>query len=292
MPIHKKFVYQIISKISENLQPLLNYPNNITKTMVNFILPLSGRYNVFKRFLQMYENNFVKDEYYKLFVILYYNKKSLSDFDQTVELVNQFNLKYYKSIQIIKSNETFSRGRALQLGVNHLKNNDLMLFIDVDMTFNNDAIHRLRKNTVINKQLYFPIVYSLYNPKLSNKTYFNSGHLEISQEIIDNYSGFWRQFGFGIVSLYKSDYINLGGFDLKISGWGNEDVMFYDNVIKSKLKIIRSPDPDFVHVYHPVACDQQLDNEQKTMCLGTRASILGSLKQLQQIFFKYKDLFR
>lgn len=291
LPIHKKFMHQIISKISENLKPILRYNENSTKTCVNFILPLSGRYKVFKRFLKMYEESFANDQVTKLFVILYHNDDSPTDFDKSVRLVRNFNSKY-NSITILRSNETFSRGRALQLGVDHLQNDDLMLFIDVDMIFTSDAIERVRKNTVLNTKIYFPIVYSLYNPKLLNLSLDNLEYSEFSQAMIDDNKGFWRQFGFGIVSLYKSDYINLGGFNLLISGWGYEDVTFYDNVIKSNLKIVRSVDPDFIHIYHSVQCDENLDKEQKIMCLGTRANTLGSLQQLQKIFLKYRNLFR
>lgn len=291
LPIHKKLVHQIISKISENLKPILSYNENSTKTCVNFILPLSGRYKVFQRFLKMYEETLVNNEVTKLFVILYHNDDSPTDFDKTIQLVRNFNSRY-NTITIVQSNEPFSRGKALQLGVDHLQNDDLMLFIDVDMVFNSDAIERVRKNTILNKKIYFPIVYSLYNPKLLNKSLDNIEYSEFSQATIDGNNGFWRQFGFGIVSLYKSDYLNLGGFNLLISGWGYEDVTFYDNVIKSNLKIVRSVDPDFIHIYHSVQCDENLDKDQKMMCLGTKASTLGSLQQLQQIFLKYRNLFR
>lgn len=279
---------QIFSKISENLKPILSSPHSFTQTCVNLILPLSGRYNVLERFLKMYEYSCLKqNEVTKLYIILYRNEQSPQDFEMTIKLINEYNLKYYNSLKILQPNETFSRGKALQFGVDHLQNDDLMLFIDVDMIFNKYAINRIRRNTILNKKIYFPIVYSLYNPKLFNKSYIDTDVLEFSQDIIDGDIGFWRQFGFGIVSLYKSDYVNLGGFNLLISGWGYEDVTFYDNVIKSDLEIVRVVDPEFVHVYHSVECDKQLDNEQKNMCLGTKASTLGSLQQLQKIFVKY-----
>lgn len=283
---------QIFSKLSENLKPILSSSKNFTKTCVNLILPLSGRYSIFQRFLKMYENIFLKeDDFIKLYVVLFRSEHSLGDFELTINLINQFNSKYYDSVKILQSNETFSRGRALQFGVDYLDNNDLMLFIDVDMIFNNTSIDRVRRNTVRNRKIYFPIVYSMYNPKPLNKTYINTEYLEFSNSMINDDTGFWRQFGFGIVSLYKIDYVNLGGFNLLISGWGYEDVTFYDNIIKSNLKIVRGVDPDFIHVYHSVECTE-LDNEQKVMCLGTKASTLGSLKLLQQLFMKYKDLFR
>ncbi|KAJ8954957.1 hypothetical protein NQ318_000388, partial [Aromia moschata] len=293
IPVHKKIVHQLLSEISKNLQPILSFSNNTKKSYINIMLPLSGRYPIFKRFLKMYEYVCIReDEPTKLYIILHRDDKSPGDFERSYELVEDLIEKYqYKDIQIIASNETFARGKALQLGVNSITEDELMLFVDVDMIFDQRSLERVRKNTVRNKMLYFPIVYSLYNPNLLNKSYDNLGYSAFGTHIINEENGFWRQFGFGIVSLYKSDYQNLGGFNLMISGWGYEDVTFYDNAVKSGLKIVRSVDPSFIHVFHSVKCDDNLDLEQKSMCIGTKASTLGSIWQLQRVFFKYRDLF-
>ncbi|KAJ8977289.1 hypothetical protein NQ317_015574 [Molorchus minor] len=294
LPVHKKLVHQLFSELSKNLQPILSYTNSTKKTYINFMLPLSGRYSIFKRFLKMYEHVCIReDEATKLYVILYKNEEFPEDFNRSVRLVNSVKEKYqYNDIHIVLSNETFSRGKALQLGVNSLSDDELMLFIDVDIIFDQKCLERIRKNTIKNKMIYFPIVYSLYSPSLLNKSYENVDYSYFNTDTINEENGFWRQFGFGIVSLYKSDYLNLGGFNLMINGWGYEDVTFYDNAVKSELKIIRSVDPGLIHVFHSVKCDESLDFEQKSMCIGTKASTLGSVGQLQRIFFKYKDLFR
>ncbi|KAG5878296.1 hypothetical protein JTB14_017647 [Gonioctena quinquepunctata] len=294
LPVHKKIVNQLFSKITENLQPILNYHNNTSETDINFILPLSGRFDIFKRFMDMYEQICLKDqEATRLYIILYKNEEVPEDHRLSSKLIRDITTKYPdRPIKVVFSNGTFSRGKALQLGVNEVTDDSLMFFIDVDMIFDKKSLQRIRGNTVLKKQVYFPIVYSLYNPKLFNKSYRNADYSSFNQDIIDEQTGFWRQFGFGIVSLYKSDYLKIGGFNLLISGWGFEDVTFFDNVVKSDLKIVRTVDPGLIHVFHSVTCDSHLDIEQKKMCLGTKASTLGSVNQLQYIFMKYKDLFR
>ncbi|KAJ8937489.1 hypothetical protein NQ314_011879 [Rhamnusium bicolor] len=295
LPAPQKIVHQIFSKLSENLQPILSTTNSSRKIYVNFILPLSGRYDIFKRFLKMYEYVCLReDEPTRLHVILFTDENVPEDFYKSVKLIENLREQYqHNEIQIIYSNETFTRGKALQLGVNSLPDDDeLMLFIDVDMVFDQKSLERIRRNTIKNKMVYFPIVYSLYNPSLLNKSYIGSDYMTFGADIVDEKNGFWRQFGFGIVSLYKSDYLNLGGFNLMISGWGYEDVTFYDNAIKSGLIIIRTVDPSLIHVFHSVNCDTGLDIEQKSMCMGTQASTLGSVHQLQCLFLKYKHLFR
>jgi chondroitin sulfate synthase len=291
VPVHRKIVNQIISTF-EQIPPIFHSDNVTKKETINFILPLSGRHEIFKRFLKMYEEVCIKQgEETRLFVILYTEK--VEDFNRSSVLVENIQRKYSSSgVTVMTVNETFTRARALEHGLKLLAHDDLTLFIDVDIVFDTKSLLRIRQNTVKDKSIYFPIVYSLYNPKLLNKSYPLDDYAFFNSAIVDEDNGFWRQFGFGIVSLYKSDYVTLGGLNLLISGWGSEDVTFYDEAIKSKLKIVRSVDPSLIHVYHSIDCDINLDVFQRNMCLGTQASMLGSLKQLQKLYKKYEYLFK
>lgn len=240
----------------------------------------------------MYEHRCIREqELTKLIVVLYKNERSPYDHTSTLNLVSETRHKYPShKITVVNINEPFSRGRALQYGANSTHIDDLLFFIDVDIVFDSKSLLRIRHNTVKNRKVYFPIVYSTYNPNLLNKTYSLQNY-EVYSTIIDEYNGFWRQFGFGIASLYKSDYLSLGGFNMTITGWGFEDVTFFDAVVKSNLTIVRSVDPNLVHVYHPVDCDNNLELAQKSMCLGTQSSTFGSLREMQRYFQKYKHLF-
>jgi chondroitin sulfate synthase len=291
VPVHRKIVNQIISTF-EQIPPIFHSDNVTKKETINFILPLSGRHEIFKRFLKMYEEVCIKQgEETRLFVILYTEK--VEDFNRSSVLIENTQRKYSSSgVTVVTVNETFTRARALEHGLKLLAHDDLTLFIDVDIVFDTKSLLRIRENTVKDKSIYFPIVYSLYNPKLLNKSYPLDDYAFFNSAIVDEDNGFWRQFGFGIVSLYKSDYVTLGGLNLLISGWGSEDVTFYDEAIKSKLKIVRSVDPSLIHVYHSIDCDINLDVFQRNMCLGTQASMLGSLKQLQKLYKKYEYLFK
>ena len=57
---------------------------------------------------------------------------------------------------------------------------------------------------------YYPIIFSQYDPDHVGmpKTHFT----------IDEMAGFWREYGYGMVALYKSDFDKAGGFDVKIEG--------------------------------------------------------------------------
>ncbi|CBY15627.1 unnamed protein product [Oikopleura dioica] len=47
--------------------------------------------------------------------------------------------------------------------------------------------------------------------------------------------GFWREYGYGMVSLFKEDFDKAGGFDVKIIGWGMEDVYLASNVVRKRF---------------------------------------------------------
>ena len=46
-----------------------------------------------------------------------------------------------------------------------------------------------------------------------------------------------------------------------------EDVYLATNVIKKGINILRVNDPDFIHLFHPKHCDQQLSKQQLDGCL-------------------------
>jgi hypothetical protein len=171
VPVHRKIVNQIISTF-EQIPPICHSDNVTKKETINFILPLSGRHEIFKRFLKMYEEVCIKQgEETRLFVILYTEK--VEDFNRSSVLIENIQRKYSSSgvVSVVTVNETFSRARALEQGLNLLAHDDLTLFIDVDIVFDTKSLLRIRQNTVKDKSIYFPIVYSLYNPKLLNKSY-------------------------------------------------------------------------------------------------------------------------
>jgi Chondroitin N-acetylgalactosaminyltransferase. len=78
---------------------------------------------------------------------------------------------------------------------------DLLFFIDVDILFTAHALERIRRNTLRARQVYFPVVYSQYDPALVYSSNAAPDHYRISEE-----GGYWRTFGFGIAACYKTDF--------------------------------------------------------------------------------------
>ncbi|OAD61078.1 Chondroitin sulfate synthase 1, partial [Eufriesea mexicana] len=262
----------------------------VKSKVVHFILPLSGRFEVFQRFLQNYEETcLTTGEKTVLSIILYRHKTENSSFERTIDLIEQLKYKYRSaSVDVIHASGTFSRAKALNIGVSRLKDDDLMFFVDVDIVFTESALYRIRVNTLLGRQIYFPVVFSQYDPK----TLYGRNARRHDTFAINERTGYWRQFGFGIVSLYKRDYKVVGGFDLSIEGWGKEDVDFYEKVVKSNIKIFRAADKDLVHVYHDVECSKDLSGTQWSMCMGTKADTYAGIETLAKMIFENPDILR
>ncbi|KAL1454365.1 hypothetical protein WDU94_010634 [Cyamophila willieti] len=230
-----------------------------------------------------------------------------------MRLVNALNARYARKISVVPVFDTFSRAKALQIGASQVRPpNDLLFFVDVDILFTSAALQRIREHTLRMRQVYFPIVFSQYDPALVYSRETAPDHFQISEE-----AGYWRTFGYGIAGCYKTDFDKVGGFDSSISGWGKEDVDLFDKFVRggaapppsgpsepdnlaapsskgpgtrvTPLRIFRAPDPHLIHVYHVAQCDAH--SAQYTMCVNSRAQSLASQQVLSAFVARNKDYF-
>lgn len=186
------------------------------------------------------------------------------------------------------------------------------------MTFRKETLDRVRRNTILHSQVYFPIVFSQYDPsRVQNLNVPNT-----NDNILGYESGFFRQFGFGICAIYKSDILNpnINGFNTDITGWGLEDVKLLERIIKlnqnkpsqllntaesndeqsitlnyeslkpKMLSVFRSADDTLIHIFHPINCDKNLEESQYQMCQGTKANTLGSYKLIESVLLSNRTL--
>jgi len=284
----RKHVYLQQRFLPLRIHPKIENLNNLNDMKLNVILPLYQKLTRFETFLVNYERNFLNKhsdltfENMQLIVIVFApSKNSESDINFVQNVARKLRkLKdtYPKSFNYTMSepiHEAFSRAKGLDYGAKIIcKNpNDLLFFVDVDIFFNLEAVNTIRFLVIKGKTVYFPIVYSTFgNNKmlLDSDQYLDDSYWRNITQFHD-IQGYWRQFGYGMVAMYKSDYI---GMDLSIHGWGKEDVTLYDLFLKTKphLELIRSADPDIVHLYHPVNCDPNLPNDQLQMCYASSYS--------------------
>jgi chondroitin sulfate synthase len=248
-------------------------------------------------------------------------------------------------VTTIKLYGDFSRGVAIDKAIqsNYIKENDIIFLVDVDILFQSLTLRRIRENTIRNQQIYLPIVFSEYNPELvSNsrptipfsytmpmnsygnfaladyeKMSLNYQFYANSSNLVNNESGYFREFGYGLASIYKCDIMNskINGFVTDIKGWGLEDVKFLEKILTAShqvqnqlllsiadgtqaaqnistnhnLDVYRAPDPSLIHIFHHIVCDKNLEKNQYKMCLGTKSNTLGNFRLLKEKYFLKQD---
>ncbi|XP_034757933.2 chondroitin sulfate synthase 1-like [Acipenser ruthenus] len=256
------------------------------ETKINILVPLSGRYEIFVRFMANFEKTcLIPNQNVKLLLLLFSTDNNTEKMKQ-VELMREYHMKYPKADMEIKSvSGPFSRALALDVGSSRFSNDSLLFYCDVDLLFTADFMKRCRSNTILGEQSYFPIIFSQYDPKV-----VYAGKVQSDNHYVYTLkTGLWRHYGFGITCVYKGDLIQAGGFDVGIQGWGLEDVDLFNKFVQSGIKIFRSTDIGIVHVHHAVICDPNLDPKQYKMCLGSKASSHGSTQQLAELWLEKND---
>lgn len=261
-------------------------------------------------------------------------------------IIDHLNMKYQRqAVKTIKLYGEFSRGLAIDKAIQstYIKDDDIIFLIDVDILFQSMTLARIRENTIRNQQIYLPIVFSEYNPELvSNsrasipfsftmplssfgdaflndygKMTLNYRFYANSSSLVNNESGYFREFGYGLASIYKCDIMNskINGFVTDIKGWGLEDVKFLEKILTAShqvqnqlllsiaddtkltintstnhnLDVFRAPDQSLIHIFHQIVCDKNLEKNQYKMCLGTRSNTLGNYRLLKEKYFLKRD---
>ena len=243
---------------------------------VNLIMPLKGRLESFGQFLMTFMK-IVEEDRSIFFTLVYFGYEGRERAKEMLEGVAKEH--GYTDYAVVEKEGNFTRGKGLLAGVEAWKGgNVLMFFCDVDIHLKPHFFQKCRLHTAPSERVYYPIVFSLYNPALAANDNGKIPDLEERLIIHRNY-GFWRTFGFGMVCIYRSDFTLHKGFDSQINGWGLEDVQLYHKLLRTNIEIVRSPDPNIFHIWHEKVCDTNLPHRQYKMCIDSRAAANGYIPQ-------------
>ena len=250
--------------------------NNINE-VVHFIVPVSKVNKRLDSFLDRYENlALVTKENTHLILVAY----SENDLEQSKEQTLKFTKKYPDAtFTIIHGKGEFSRAKALDAGMAVLDDNDIAFLCDIDMDIGEGFLHRCRRNTIKNKQIYFPEVFKQYKPD------YISLASKYTKASINRFTGHWGYYGYGMICIYKSDYVTIGGLNTEIKGWGGEDVEFYERTLKHKYQVLRAPDPGLSHQWHEKTCDTSNPSKYQH-CMTSRAEVLADRRDLAHHIFE------
>ncbi|XP_077592779.1 chondroitin sulfate N-acetylgalactosaminyltransferase 1 [Stigmatopora nigra] len=260
---------------------------NTADVLINIVLPLSRRTDNFKQFIRNFREVCVRQDGRVYLTVVYFGKDQLSEVQQILE--SAFREVNFKNYTLLQLDEEFSRGRGLDVGVRAWKGGNVLLFFcDVDVYLTSDFLTTCRLNALSGKKVFYPVLFSQYNPKL-----IYGGHEHIppldQQLVINKKTGFWRDFGFGMTCQFRSDFINIGGFDINIKGWGSEDVYLYQKYLRSELLVVRAPSRNLFHLWHEKHCADNFTSKQYSMCMRSKIMNEASHQQLGLLFFQ-KDI--
>ncbi|XP_066548819.1 chondroitin sulfate N-acetylgalactosaminyltransferase 2 [Amia ocellicauda] len=253
-------------------------------SIINIIVPLAGRTEAFAQFLHNFREVCLQHDRRVHLTVVYFGKEGLLKVKTILEQTARE--EKFTDYTLIPVDEEFSRGRGLDIGAHAWKKGDvLMFFCDVDIYFTLEFLNTCRLNTYPNKRVFYPVVFSLYNPAIVY------GNLELSppveQQLVHKKdAGFWRDFGFGMTCQYRSDFLSIGGFDLEVKGWGVEDVHLYRKYLRSDLIVVRTPVSGLFHLWHEKQCADELTPEQYRMCIQSKAMNEASHSHLGMLVFR------
>lgn len=252
-----------------------------SQTVVNFVVPLSNVNSRFQEFMSMYESIALAVEERVRLVLAVYGAEDLAFVNK---IVDGYRNKYPLSmIIVVEGKGTFSRGKALHLAMAQLRSHELAFMCDIDMVVSRQFIDRCRKNTLQGKRVYYPEFFKLYNLDYV----YRDGVYPIKVPLKRKH-GHWAYYSFGMLCIYKSDYSAAGGMNTNIIGWGEEDVKFFESVVRKKLEVLRAPDPGLSHRWHEKTCPASLSKTQHAHCLTSRGENLADRIELANFIYEKK----
>ncbi|KAG7481433.1 hypothetical protein MATL_G00066780 [Megalops atlanticus] len=267
--------------------PLMKVASETVHTanmLINIVVPLARRVEKFRHFMRNFREVCIRQDRRIHLTVVYFGKDQIKEvkgiLDKTSKEMN------FRNFTLIQLNEEFSRGRGLDVGARAWRRGNVLLFFcDVDIYFSAEFLNSCRLNAQPGKKVFYPVLFSQYNPHVIYG--HNSAIPPIEKQlVIDKDAGFWRDFGFGMTCQYRSDFINIGGFDVDIKGWGGEDVHLYRKYLHSHLLVVRAPTRGLFHLWHEKRCSDELPPEQYKMCMQSKAMNEASHGQLGMLFFR------
>ncbi|KAL2092877.1 hypothetical protein ACEWY4_012675 [Coilia grayii] len=264
------------------LMKLRNDQVDLSGTLINMIVPLAKMADKFKRFMVNFRDVCIQQDGQIHLTVVYFGSDQFEEVKKVLEITSRET--HFKNFTLIQLNEEFSRGRGIDVGARAWKHgNVLMFFCDADVVFTAEFLNSCRLNAEPGRKVFYPVVFSQYNP-----VYVYGYHTVAppTEPVIKKDTGFWRDLGFGMTCQYRSDFVNIGGFDANIRGWAVEDLHLYRKYLHSELLVVRATTRSLLHLWHPSTCSDDLPERTYHICQQRRATSEASHSQLGRMLFR------
>lgn len=206
------------------------------KAEIFLLTPVKNQYAWVKLLLKVLEDLLAKTNEKKVTLVLLDNESNDGDYQS---LLSSSNL---KTAYIRVPGARFNKVKALNLGLKRVEDtvDNIAMVMDLHLELPLDFFDRTRKMTIKGNTAFSPTLLRL--GECTHEMYTD----------IKGKQGKWQDDGPGIMAMYRSDWITVGGFNEEMfaNKWGGEDWELVDRIIEHGFHIIHYRLPRFYHLVH------------------------------------------
>ena len=272
----KSEFYHALREIEPPRATSMNSPN-CGSIKVNFVVATPPVSRGFQRFMLSFENSFLArnpPELVSLLVILYSDgkfKKYDKDLFSVVTLLDLYRKKYPKSdLRLITTRNPYSRKETIEIVSKEYPTYELLFLADIHIDFSMQFIERCRMNAIENEQVYFPMVFSPYDPIEFHKSRIKFPYatkFKISEKM-----GAWMPESYHLVCVFNYDLVKV----LNVNQNGEESEknwnLLNEFIKYDQLRIFRAVEPGLVHLWQDGCKEEELGYRERTLCQQLKPS--------------------
>ncbi|KAI6654869.1 N-acetyl-beta-glucosaminyl-glycoprotein 4-beta-N-acetylgalactosaminyltransferase 1-like [Oopsacas minuta] len=238
-PLKEYLISEFVVLDHKDLPPsLLCHPIDMKMhrdTFVHFLVTHRNFPQMIREFVQNMERVYDEsgDENFGIIIVNY-----VTPLIDVITLLRQSRLKHWS---VIDFGGPWEKTAAINVGIDSVKNpNDIIYITDLSIHYPAHLPDTIRKHTFQGYSGFAPIIF-YFSCEFSGQSFYDQF-----------YFGLYSITGYGLFSLYKSDWIKVGGMDSsQFKGiWGFEDNDLANRVLKTGYVVFRLIVRDFYHQNH------------------------------------------